>query len=136
MAQSPSTDSPSKARLWTGRIVSAVPVLLLIMSAVMKISHRPEVVQGFVGQHGFPLSAIRPIGLVELLCVVLYLVPWTRVLGAVLLTGYLGGAIVTHVRIGESFLAPLGVGVLLWLGLYLRIPRLGALLPLRPQPRI
>lgn len=136
MAQSPQNDSPSTARLWTGRILSAVPVLLLIMSAVMKISRRPEVVQGFVGQHGFPASAILPIGIVELLCVVLYLIPWTRVLGAVLLTGYLGGAIVTHVRIGESFLAPLGVGVLLWLGLYLRIPRLGALLPLRPQPRI
>lgn len=135
MTQSPASDSPSTARLWTGRILSAVPILFLIMSAGMKLAHRPEVVEGF-GKFGYPESTLLPIGLVELLCVVLYLVPWTRVLGAVLLTGYLGGAIATHVRVGDNVLMPLGMGVLLWLGLYLRIPRLGALLPLRPQPRI
>lgn len=135
MTQSPAVDSPSRVRLWTGRILSAVPVLFLIMSAVMKLSRRPEVVEGFK-KFGFPEDALLPIGLVESLCVVLYLVPWTRVLGAVLLTGYLGGAIVTHVRVGDNFFAPLAMGVLLWLGLFLRVPRLGALLPLRPQPRI
>lgn len=135
MTQSPATDSPSRVRLWTGRIVSAVPILFLIMSAVMKLSRRPEVVEGFA-KFGFPANSLVPIGLVEILCVVLYLVPWTSVLGAVLLTGYLGGAVVTHVRVGDNFLAPLGMGVLLWLGLYLRVPRLGALLPLRLQPRI
>jgi hypothetical protein len=72
-----------------------------------------------------------PIGLLELLCAVLYLVPQTALLGAVLLTGYLGGAVATHLRIGEPFVLPLVLGVLIWAGLWLRDPRLRGLLPLR-----
>lgn len=131
-----STETPGRGRLWAGRIVSAAPVLMLLMSASMKLLHRPEVVQGMVQKGGFPESTITPIGLTELLCTVLYLLPWTRVLGAVLLTGYLGGAVATHVHGGEAFFSPILVGVLLWLGLYLRDPRLGALLPLRPAARV
>lgn len=130
------TETPGRGRLWAGRIVSAAPVLLLLMSAGMKLSHRPEVVQGFVQKAGYPESTITPIGLTELVCTVLYVLPWTRVLGAVLLTGYLGGAVATHVRGGEAFFSPILVGVLLWLGLYLRDPRLRAFLPLPPSARV
>jgi hypothetical protein len=133
MTQTLSFEAPGKGRLWAGRIVSAAPVLMLLMSAGMKLLHRPEFVQSFTGQLGYKESSLLPIGLLELLCTVLYVLPWTRVIGAVLLTGYLGGAVATHVRIGEPFLMPLLLGALLWLGLYLRDPRLRAFLPPKPQ---
>ena len=83
-------------------------------------------------QFGYPSGLIVPIGVVELACVVLYVIPRTAVLGAVLLTGYLGGAIATHVRLSDpSFAGPLIFGIMVWAGLYLREPRLRALLPLR-----
>lgn len=131
MTQPLTVDSPSTGRLWAGRIVSALPVLMLLASAGMKLSHSPQMVQNFVGKLGFPESTLTPIALLELLCVALYVAPWTRVLGAVLLTGYLGGAVVTHVRIGDPFLVPVILGAALWLGLYLRDPRLRAFLPSR-----
>jgi hypothetical protein len=104
---------------------------MLVMSSGMMLTHNPKVVEGFVGQHGFPEGVIGPIGAVELACAVLYAIPQTSVLGAILLTGYLGGAVVTHVRVGESFAAAVVVGVVLWAGLFLREPRLRALVPLR-----
>ena len=122
--------SPSKAALWISYIMSAIPVLMLLFSAVMKISQVPMVTEGF-GKMGFPAGVILPIGIVELLCTVLYIVPRTAVLGAILLTGYLGGAIVTHVRVDEAFIGPLAFGVLLWGGLYLRDARIRDLIPLR-----
>jgi hypothetical protein len=118
-------------RLWAGRIVSALPVLALFASASMKLMHSPEVVQVFTGKFGYQESALTVLALVEISCALLYLVPQTAVLGAVLVTGYLGGAIATHVRVGDNFLAPLALGMLAWLGLYLRDPRIVALLPLR-----
>ncbi len=116
--------------LWAGRILSAVPALLMLMSAVMKLMQLPPVIEGFVGKFGYPQSTVVPIGVVELLCVVLYAIPRTSVLGAILVTGYLGGAIATHVRVGDVFLPPLVLGVLAWAGLYLRDERLRRLIPL------
>jgi hypothetical protein len=118
-------------RLWAGRIVSALPALGMLASASMKLMHSPEVVQMFTGKFGYQEGSLTVLALVEISCALLYLVPQTAVLGAVLVTGYLGGAIATHVRVGDAFLPPLVLGVLAWLGLYLRDPRIVALLPLR-----
>ena len=114
--------------LWIGWILSAVPVLMLLMSGVMKIAQTAEVVKGFAD---WPPGSAVPIGIVELACTVVYLVPRTAVLGAILATGYLGGAVATHVRTLDNFVPPVIVGVLVWAGLYLRDARLRALLPLR-----
>lgn len=116
---------------WTGRALTALPSLGLVASAAFKLMQGPEIVDAFVNKMGLPLGAIRPIGAVELLCVVIYLVPQTAVLGAALLTGYLGGAVATHVHVGDGFVAPIVFGVALWGGLFLREPRLRALFPLR-----
>lgn len=126
-----SKQSPSKAQLWGGRIISALPILGLLMSASMKLGHSAQMVPQFVGKLGYPESTLGPIGVVELLCTILYAVPQTAVIGAVLLTGYLGGAVATHVRVGDPFAAPIVLGVLLWLGLFLRDERLRGLVPLR-----
>lgn len=126
------SDAPvSKAARWISYILSAIPVFMLLMSATMKISQAQPVVEGF-GQMGFPLWQAVPIGLVELVCTVLYLIPRTSVLGAILLTGYLGGATVTHVRAEEmAFIGAVSFGVMLWGGLFLRDRRIRALIPLR-----
>jgi hypothetical protein len=122
---------PSKAALWTGRILSTVPVLLLLMSAVMKFLKPPQVIDGFT-RMGIPLGQITGLGILELLCTVVYLLPATSVLGAILLTGYMGGAVLTSVRVGDpSYFGAVAVGILLWGGLYLRDPRLRVLIPLR-----
>jgi len=129
----PSETTP-KAQLWGGRVASALPVLGLVMSASMKLTHNPGMVPMFVGKFGYPEGLLSPIGATELLCALLYAVPRTSVLGAVLLTGYLGGAVATHVRVGDNFAAPLVLGILVWAGLFLRDARLRALLPLtRPD---
>jgi len=110
--------------------MSALPVLVLLMSAVMKFVQPPAVVEGF--KHlGMPESLGIGLGILELLCTVLYVIPRTAVLGAILLTGYLGGAIVSHLRGGDAFIGPFIFGVLVWGGLYLRDRRLRALIPLR-----
>ena len=121
----------SKGALWGGRVASALPVLMLVMSGGMKLSHSAQVVEPFTTKFGFAESSLTPIGLLELTCVLVYLVPRTAVLGAILITGYLGGAVVTHLRIGEPFFAPVILGILVWLGIFLRDERLRALLPLR-----
>ena len=129
-----STDTPpaseSKALLWVGRVLSTLPVLGLVMSAVMKLMNGPDIAKEFARLGYEPQVAIK-LGIVELVCTVLYVILQTAVLGAVLLTGYLGGAVATHVRIGESFIPPVVVGVLLWGGLVLRDARLRSLLPWR-----
>ena len=126
-SQAPSVSLPL---LWTGRVISALPVLALVMSAVMKFVQPPDVAKGF--EHlGWPMSLAIALGILELTCTVIYVIPQTSVLGAILLTGYLGGATATHVRISDNFVAPIIIGVLVWLGLYLRDPRLRALIPLR-----
>lgn len=120
----------SKKMLWAGYIISVLPVLLLLFSGVMKLVKPASVVEGFV-RLGYPESLALGIGIVELACAVVYVIPQTSVLGAILLTGYLGGATATHVRIGEPFFMPIVLGVLIWGGLFLRDDRLRALLPLR-----
>ena len=119
----------SKGTLWAGRIISGLPVLFLLLDGVFKLIKPAPVVEATVGL-GYPESVIIPIGVVLIICTILYLIPKTSVLGAILLTGYLGGAVATHVRTGESLFSivfPVIFGVLLWLGLYLRDTRLRAL---------
>jgi len=123
----------SKKTLWIGRIMSAPPVLVLLFSAVMKLLKAAPVVEGFV-HLGYPERLALALGLLELTCTVIYVIPSTSVLGAILLTGYLGGATATQVRIGEPFLAPVVAGVFVWGGLFLRDARLRALIPLRREP--
>jgi len=119
------------ARLWIGRVLTALPILGLTASASMKLSHSDAVVQGFVTKYGFPESTLLPIGILELFCVVMYAVPRTRILGAILVAAYLGGATVTHVRASEPFVIPVLMGIMAWLGVYLTDRRLEALVPLR-----
>lgn len=129
-AQVSSSAEPSKAMLWTGRILSLIPTLMLLFSASMKLMHGPQVVEGFT-KFGYAEKVITPLGVVEVLCALIYAIPQTSVLGAILCTGYLGGAIATHVRAGEGFAPALILGVIVWAGLFLRDRRLQALLPLR-----
>jgi len=122
----------SSSKLWIGRIMSFLPALFLILDAVMKLVKPAFVVDATV-QLGYGESAIVPIGAVLLLITILYLIPRTAVLGAILLTGYLGGAVATHVRVGAGvfpIVFAIVFGVLLWGGLYLRDPRVSALIPL------
>jgi DoxX-like family len=116
----------SKRRLWTGRILSGLPALFLFVDAVGKLVKPAPVVEGTLPR----ISRI-----VLLACTVLYVIPRTAILGAILLTGYLGGAVATHVRVGSPLfthmLFPVYVGLLIWGGLYLRDERLRALIPLR-----
>ena len=121
---------PSKKALWTGRVLSALPALLLVFSSSMKFAGPPAVVEGFT-HLGYPRHLVLPLAILELACVVVYVIPRTAFLGAILMTGYLGGAIATHVRVGEPFYVQSALGVLVWLGLLLREPRLRALLPFR-----
>lgn len=120
----------SKAALWTGRVMSAVPVLMLLLSGVMKLMKPPSVVDGFV-RLGIPVGMIAGIGILEIACTVVYMIPRTSVLGAILVTGYLGGATLTTLRVADpSFVAAPILGILAWGGLYLRDPRVRALIPL------
>src|SRR5262245_2856015 len=125
----------SKKTLWAGRVISGVPVLMLLFSGVLKLL-RPAgfgVVEEFA-RLGYPESVALGIGILELACTLVYVIPRTSVLGAIILTGYLGGAVATHVRIGDpSFkvFMPILIGALAWGGLYLRDERLRSLIPLR-----
>lgn len=120
----------SKKRLWVGRILSALPVLMLLFSGVLKLIKPTSVVEEFA-RLGYPESRVLWIGLLELACTVAYVIPRTSIIGAILLTAYLGGATATHVRVGDPFLIPIVLGGLVWGGLLLRDERLHALLPLR-----
>lgn len=120
----------SRKRMWAGRIISAIPILMLVFSGVMKLAKPAAVLQEFA-RLGYPESVVIGIGVLELACTLLYAIPRTSVLGALLLTAYLGGATATHVRIGDPFIPPVVAGILVWVGLYLRDDRLRALIPLR-----
>ena len=127
------TVSISKGRLWAGRIIGGLPALFLLVDAIMKFFKPAPVIEATV-KLGYPESVIIGLGVVLLASTILYLIPRTSVLGAILLTGYLGGAVATHVRVGEgwfSILFPVIFGVLLWAGLWLRDGRLQELIPLR-----
>jgi len=129
--------SPSKKMLWTGRILSGAVVVFMLMDGVMHLTRIDPVVQAFA-QLGFPLTLAVGLAIVELVSTLLYLYPRTSILGAILLTAYLGGAVATHLRVGSPLfgetLFPVYVGILLWGGIYLREPRLHVLLPLTGTP--
>lgn len=120
----------SPALLWTGRVISALPVLGLLASAVFKFLGPDDVLKEF-NRLGYQPDHALSLGIVEIVCTIFYIVPQTSVLGAILLTGYLGGATATHLRVGDPFIPPIVFGVLLWLGLFLREPRLRTILPWR-----
>jgi hypothetical protein len=126
--------SISKGQLWTGRVLSTLAILFMLFDTVIHAMRGPQVVQGFA-QLGFPLSIAIPLSTIEFIGIVLYVFPRTSVLGAILLTGYLGGAVAAQVRIGAPLLgfvlAPVYVALFLWVGLYLRDERVRAVFPVR-----
>ena len=114
-------------QIWTGRVLSTLPILMLLMSASIKLMHAPQFVTTWTDKLGWQESSLTNIGILELACVIVYAVPRTAFAGALVLTAYLGGAVATHVRIGEPFFVPVVLGILIWAGLYLRDERLRAL---------
>ena len=124
----------SKTARRAGLTMTAIAILFLLFDSVGKLIPMAPAVEGSL-QLGYPESSIRVIGLILLICVIAYAVPQTSVLGAILLTGYLGGAVATHLRVGSPLfthmLFPIYVGVLIWGGLLLRVERLKGLVPLR-----
>lgn len=117
------TSSRGRGALWTGRVLTALCVLFLLFDAIAHIARPASVVDAFA-RLGFPLSLAVPLGIIELACIAVYVVPATTVFGAVLLTGYLGGAVATNLRAGSPFwseaLFPVYFGILIWAGLVLR----------------
>ena len=136
MQSATQTAPASKKMVWAGRIMSILVVLFLTFDAIIKVMRIPPALEG-TARLGYPLSVVLPLGVVLLTCVVLYVIPSTSFLGAILLTGYLGGAVASNVRVGNPLfgyvLAPIYVAVLMWGGLYLRDDRVRALIPLRSQ---
>lgn len=128
------SDTRIQKSSWAGIIVSAIPILFLLMDAIGKLVKPEPVVTGTVAL-GYSEAVIVPLGVVLLICTILYAVPMTSILGAILLTGYLGGAVATHVRVGSPLfthlLFPVYLGIMIWLGLFLRDVRLRSLVPLR-----
>ena len=129
------TTAPTMAKpaRWAGYTLSALATAFLTFDSVIKVLQLAPAVEATT-QLGYPVSVIFGLGLVQLVCLALTLVPRTAVFGAILLTGYLGGAIATHVRAGSplfSLLFPAIVGALVWGGLWLRDPQLRALIPIR-----
>ena len=121
----------SKTTLWIGRVMSALPALLVLLSSVMKLMKTAAVMEGFA-RAGVPERLIIPVGIIELVCVIVYVIPQTAVLGAILMTGLLGGATITTLRIGDpTYPMPVVLGMLAWGGLFLRDTRLRELIPIR-----
>jgi hypothetical protein len=124
----------SKGRVWTGRVLSGLAIAFLLFDSVIKLMKLPVVLDSFA-KLGYPQTLAVPLGTILLICVILYAIPQTSVLGAIFLTGYLGGAVATHTRMGDPLfshiLFPTYMGLLIWGGLYLRERRLSALVPLR-----
>ena len=131
MPSSTQTASVSKQGLWAGHAISALVAVFLLFDGIIKVMKLAPAVEG-TARLGYPVGLVVPIGIVLLACIAVYLIPRTSVLGAILLTGYLGGATATQVRLENPwFLFPVGVGVLIWGGLFLRDDRLRALIPVR-----
>ena len=134
MQSATQTAHASKKKLWAGRIVSALAVAFLLLDGAMKVMRAKVAIEGTI-QLGYPESILVGLGVILLVCTLLYVVPQTSVLGAILLTGYLGGAVATQVRVGNPLfshvLFPVYVGVMIWGGLFLRENRLRSLIPLR-----
>jgi hypothetical protein len=119
-----------RVMFWAGWVLTVLISLMLGMAGVMNVTRAQQAVDG-LKQYGYPPGVLVPLGVVVLASVALYLIPRTAVLGAILLTGYLGGAVNTHVRAGEPWFIAAIVGVLVWLALYLRDARVRALTPIR-----
>jgi len=133
--QSAAHNAPaSKTMLWAGRIISTLVVLFLLFDSLIKVMKLPPAIEGTT-RLGYPESLVFGLGLLELICVVLYVIPRTSIFGAILLTGYLGGAVATNLRAGNPLftyiLVPVYFGVLIWAGLFFRDSQLRALIPLR-----
>lgn len=130
----PTAPSPqiSKPAFWTGVACSAIPCLMLLSGSIMAWTQSPTVIEGTT-HLGYPVNSLPVIGTLELFCAVLYLIPRTTILGAILLTAYFGGATASHVRIQEPFFPPIVMGILVWGGLWLRDQTIRALIPLRQK---
>src|SRR6516165_4945698 len=122
------TSMSDKLKLWVGRIQAGLITLALLATASMKIAHVPKMVDG-LAMVGIPENSVVPIAVLELVCLAFYLIPRTAVLGAVLLTGYFGGAMVVHIIGKESILPLIIMGLWVWGGIYFRVPTLQTLLP-------
>lgn len=124
------TTAPAKAARITGWIMTILPSLLFAFSGVMKLvsSSSPQLAEGFTHLQ-IPVAWAVNLGILELACLIVYLIPRTAVMGAILLTGYLGGAMLTHLRVGEPPVTHVILGIVLWGGLWLRDPRLRVLMP-------
>jgi hypothetical protein len=127
--QAAATPRPIRGKLWTARILGALVILFLFVDAAGKVLRLAPYVEGTV-RVGYPLACWVPLGLVLLASTILYAVPRTAVLGAILLTGYLGGATATHVRLAQPFSLPVVFGIIVWGCLYVRDARVRSLLPL------
>lgn len=134
-ASLPATRGKRSIALWAGRVLTGLVTLGLGMSGIMKIKGGPEVTEG-LGHLGISESLLIPLAIVELTCLLIYLIPQTAVLGGILLTGYLGGATFAHVRVSDGFAPCVILGVLVWLSLSLRDGRLWSLIPLRLRSTI
>jgi uncharacterized membrane protein YphA (DoxX/SURF4 family) len=129
----PQNPTYSKSLIWIGRFISALPVLMLLMSGIMKFNLPAEAAENMEKVMGWKTEMALGLGIVEIVSTMLYVIPQTAMLGAILLTGYLGGAVATHVRVADwlHMPIPLVAGILVWVGLYLRDARLRDLIPLR-----
>jgi len=134
MQPGPQTTAVSRKALWAGYVVSGLLIAFFLLDATLHVMKPPPVVDSFA-RLGYPLSLAGGLAVTEIVCIVLYAIPRTSILGAILLTGYLGGATASHVRIGDEFMMTVVFGVLVWLGLYWRDERLRALIPLRTSSR-
>jgi DoxX-like family len=123
----------NRKAIWAGWALTVLVALPFLFSAVMKLIVHPEVVKG-MAHLGLPESLTRPLGVLELLCVVVYLIPQISVFGGILLTGYIGGTIITHLRVGEPVYANIVLGLVVWLALVLRYPRLREVFRPGPSP--
>jgi hypothetical protein len=113
-------------------VISILVASVFLLSAALKFKGGPELEQG-MAHLGLPMTMVKPLGILETSCAVVYLVPPTAVLGAILLAGYVGGTIVTAWRVGDPFYFQIALGLLAWLGVYLREDRLKALIPVRTK---
>jgi len=114
----------------TGWVLTLLPLLAFVPSASMKFMAKPELVANWV-KFGYSEASLFPIAVAESVCLLLYLIPKTSVLGGILLVGYLGGAVATHVHASKPFIIPIAIGVMIWAGLFIRDPRLRELLPVK-----
>jgi len=121
----------SKVMRLTGAVISAIPVLFMGLLGLIILITKPEMMAEGMKKYGYPPGAGKPIMIAEICCAILYAIPRTAGLGAILLTGYLGGAVATHVHVGEVFVFPVLMGIIVWVGLWFRDSRVRELVPLR-----